>query len=275
MVLFKIAIGQMSSGSCVKCFSEIPADSLFIKLVDFVQKEMGCNFLATKIKRWFNDNGGKYEKEFVFRFRGKESFLYMKHFPSLVKMLFINVTNKAIKKWLIEVDLQSVYLRKLLSYTVHITDFSLEDLNLMKKTTKDLFKMRCMFDSKISPSLWTVCNASPFHVEMCLTIYGFGLGCNTMEGREQKHETIAKYSENTAPQNRWSMIFWHEYLQLIYLRLNGYDDVKYRKKTTSYIPTVDKSLSCRICRAMIDSGIKCLLCNDPLMLQAMKVFDAP
>ena len=95
VVLFKIAIGQMSSGSGVKCFSEIPADSLFIKFVDFARKEIGCNFLATKIKRWFNDIGGKYEKEFAFRFRGKESFLYMKHFPSLIQNLFINVTNKA------------------------------------------------------------------------------------------------------------------------------------------------------------------------------------
>ena len=51
-----------------------------------------------------------------------------------------------------------------------------------------------------------------------------------MEGREQKHQMIAKYSENTTPQNRWSMIFRHEYLQLIYLRLNGYDDIKYLKK---------------------------------------------
>ena len=58
----KTVIGQMSSGSGVKCFNEIPADSLFAKFVDFVRKEIGCNFLATKIKRWFNDNGGKYEK---------------------------------------------------------------------------------------------------------------------------------------------------------------------------------------------------------------------
>ena len=189
MVLFKIAIGQMSSGSGVKCFSEIPADSLFIKFVDFARNEIGCNFLATKIKRWFNDIGGKYEKEFGFRFRGKESFLYMKHFPSLIKNLFINVTNKAINKQLIEVHLQSLYLRKLLSYTVRITDFSLEDFNLMKTAAKDLFKTCCMFDSKISPSLWTVCNASPVHAKICLSNYGFGLGCNTMEGQE--HQMIA------------------------------------------------------------------------------------
>ena len=38
-----------------------------------------------------------------------------------------------------------------------------------------------------------------------------------------------KYSENTRPQNRWWMTFWYEYLQLGYLRLNGYDDVNYQK----------------------------------------------
>ena len=44
MLLFKIAIGQMSSSPRVKYFSEIPADSFFVKFVDFVENEMGCNF---------------------------------------------------------------------------------------------------------------------------------------------------------------------------------------------------------------------------------------
>lgn len=86
MVLFKVAIGQMGSGAGIKCFSEIPGDSLFIKFDEFERKEISCIFLATKINRWFNDNGRKYEKEFPFRFKGKESFLYMKHFPSLINM---------------------------------------------------------------------------------------------------------------------------------------------------------------------------------------------
>ena len=175
MVLFKIAIRQMLPSSNVKCFSD---------LVEFVRKQMACNFLANKIKRWFNENGGKNKKEFSFRFRRKESFLYMKHFPSLVRMLFLNVASKVIKKRLIEVHLQSVYLRKILSYTVRITDFNEHYLIFMKKTATNLFKMCCVFDSKISPCLWTVCNASPVHPEICLKYYGFGLGCNTMEGRE-------------------------------------------------------------------------------------------
>ena len=72
---------------------------------------------------------------------------------------------------------------------------------------------------------------------------------------------IRKYSENTIPK----MILRHEYLQLIYIRLNGYDDIKYLKKTTSYIPKDDAVLSCEIYSTNIDSGNKCLLCDDPLM----------
>ena len=62
--------------------------------------------------------------------------------------------------------------------------------------------MCCLFDSKMSPSLWKVCNASPVHAELCLKSYGFGLGYNIMEGLVQKDQMIAKYSKNTTPQNR-------------------------------------------------------------------------
>ena len=97
-------------------------------------------------------------------------------------MLFLQVASKVIKKRLIEVHLQSIYLGKILSYTIRMTNFNVQDLIFMMKTTTDLFTKCCVFDSKISPSLWTVCNASPVHAEICFKSYGFGLGCKTMEG---------------------------------------------------------------------------------------------
>ena len=141
----------------------------------------------------------------------------------------------------------------------------------MNKTAENLFKMCCVFDSKVSPNLWTVCNVSPVHAEISLNSYRFGIGCNTMEGREQKNQIIPKYSENTTPQNRLSMIFRHEYLHLNYLRLNGHDDIKHLKKTTSYIPKDDAVLSCEIRSTNIDSGNKCLLCDDTLMNRETKI----
>ena len=48
-----------------------------------------------------------------------------------------------------------------------------------------------------------------------LSEYGLGLGCNTMEGREQKYQCIAKYAENSTHQNRWDYIFLHKFMQLV------------------------------------------------------------
>ena len=42
--LFKFATVRLSSVSGMKCFSENPADSLFIKFIYLVREEMGCNF---------------------------------------------------------------------------------------------------------------------------------------------------------------------------------------------------------------------------------------
>ena len=66
---------------------------------------MNCNFQANEVQRWFNENGGKQEKDFTFRLREKESFLYMKHIPSLIKMLISNILNTDIQKRFIEVHL--------------------------------------------------------------------------------------------------------------------------------------------------------------------------
>jgi len=37
----------------------------------------------------------------------------------------------------------------------------------------------------------------PVHASETLRLYGYGIGCNAMEAREQKHQQIAKYSHNT------------------------------------------------------------------------------
>ena len=66
---------------------------------------MNCNFQANEVQRWFNENDGKQEKDFTFRLREKESLLYMKHIPSLIKMLISNILNTDIQKRLIEVHL--------------------------------------------------------------------------------------------------------------------------------------------------------------------------
>ena len=87
----------------------------------------------------------------------------------------------------------------------------------MKRSAHLLFKTCCLFDQRVTPSLLTPCNVAPVNAEQCLKSYAFRLGYNTMEGREQKHQKTSKYAENTTVQNRWPMIFRHEFILLIHL----------------------------------------------------------
>ena len=127
-----------------KCYSEIAKDTLFVKFVEFIHSEMNCNFLSKKIQRWFNDNCGKTEHDFAFRFRGKESFNFMQKFPELIMMIFTNVTQADLKYKLTQIHYQCILLRKLLSFSVRIVDFDEKLLQEMIETGKILFKATCI-----------------------------------------------------------------------------------------------------------------------------------
>ena len=109
IILFKICVSQSDFRS-VKSFKDIQVDALFYKYVKFPQKNMGCIFLTRKIERWINDNSGNVEKDFTFRFRGKESLLHVKHFPPLIRMLLNEINNRNIRLKVLAVHLQSTHL---------------------------------------------------------------------------------------------------------------------------------------------------------------------
>lgn len=49
---------------------------------------------------------------------------------------------------------------------------------------------------------------------------GFGLGLNSMQGREAKHTKLACYAKNTTKGKRlrWWQIFKHEFMELIWIK---------------------------------------------------------
>lgn len=150
-----------------------------------------------------------------------------------------------------------------LSYSVRIEDFDEEMLSKIKSESKELFRACCLYEQRISPSLWTVCNVASYHAEQCFQKYRFGLGCNTMEGKEQKHQQISKYMKNTTFQNRWPLIFRHEFIQLIYLRENGFEKKRYNKRLQKYVPDVQNSCCCK-CGLRLISDV-CRICDSDLM----------
>ena len=262
--LFKMAYSQSQLGN-IKSFQQIPTNSLFYHFLDFVRVSMDSKMMYNKAKKWFNEIDGKRtEGNFNFRFKGKESKAYLKKFPWLVALLLNHLKSDAERRKIIEVHDQSILLRKMLSFAVRLDNFNLDVHEEMKTVGRELFATCALVDASITPSMWALSMCSPVHAGNTYTNYGLGLGCNSMEGREQKHQRIAKYSENTVFHSRWRQIFRHEYIHLIYLRENGFDQQNYIRKREKYIPD-EKLYSCKKCGYTLN-GSKCDLCDSNLML---------
>ena len=90
-----------------------------------------------------------------------------------------------------------------------------------------------------NPTSWTLGNVVPTHTRQMKSKYSMGLALNSMEGREAKHISIARYSKNTSYKSRWEQIFLHEFVSLFLLRERGYNITKPASAKTScsrYIP---------------------------------------
>ena len=77
----------------LKSFHDLSDSKLFFDFIQFVKEGMNCNFLANKIIACFNENqDAKKQKDFAFRFRGKESYKYLQNFLLLILNVIRRVT---------------------------------------------------------------------------------------------------------------------------------------------------------------------------------------
>ena len=149
MHLFKIYVSQ-SNLKQFKSFKEILKDYLFDKFLNFIKTSMNYNFLSKKLDGTMKTQE-KLKKILHLGF-GEKKVLYLNNFTRLMQMLFSDITDKNILKRLLQVYYQSLNLRKLLSYSVRISEFTHSDLESMKRIAHLLFKACCLFDQRITPS---------------------------------------------------------------------------------------------------------------------------
>ena len=80
MKILKIVLSQSNLPLSIKSFNELADDNLFVVFIKFIKSDMNCNFLGKRLISCFNENKeAKKEREFGFRFRGKESFNYLQN----------------------------------------------------------------------------------------------------------------------------------------------------------------------------------------------------
>ena len=116
-------------------------------------------------------------------------------------------------------------------------EITLDQIDQLSIACYEYFKVNSLFlPSSVNPTVWTLGHIVPTHCRQMLEKYGQGLGMVTMEGREAKHIFLKKLSENTTYQNRWVEIFRHEYVMLIWLPQQGFQQPEAACKNVAYIP---------------------------------------
>ena len=108
----------------------------------------------------------------------------------------------------------------------------------------------------VDPTVWTVRLSREF---------GFGLGINTMKGREAKHVTLSSFACHATLSTRWSLVMRHEYIISIWLRKIDPFHFRYAKCKDKYIPKEAHLPEFCYCGFKLDENeTKCLYCSSSL-----------
>ena len=117
--------------SSLSSFSQVPSHTLLFKYVEALREKCKLNRLAKKVIRWYDDNSSSSnEKEFDYRFTGKDSRMFLYNFMFLIDLLEKGVSRKASQVLHIHAYL-CLCLRNAVSLftRVNITNEQIEKLN--------------------------------------------------------------------------------------------------------------------------------------------------
>ena len=217
-----------------------------------------------------------------FLFIGKESKLIAVNFTSLIRVLLKQVPaterQKCLKLRLHVLAYLGLCLRDCCAI-FNAVDMSEQKLQELENKCKEYFNTCVLFCGKecVTPTVWTIGYMIPFHSWKLFRMLNYGLGLNTMQGREAKHRRLAKYMENTTNvrrSQRWWTVFRHEYVSLIWLRLKDPANQSYKKESKkpkeyvfgSFIPRCVQQNNTRYCYCGLLKGEqddeKCFICGD-------------
>lgn len=115
----------------------------------------------------------------------------------------------------------------------------------------------------VSPTVWTIGHADPFHTEVLFNKFGLGLGINSMQGREAKHVRIAQYAKHATLSSRWVLVFRHDHITGIWLRKQDPSSVSYHKNKEVYEPEISNAF-CHCGLERVPGGEKCEFCSSVL-----------
>jgi hypothetical protein len=233
--LLNVAVSLSAIPAAVSNFSQISSSSPFSKYVKALRTECHLSRLSKNVIKWFNDTHCD-GKSFDVRFTGKESRGFLHGFMFLIAAIEPFSGKGSQNEFTLHIlSYFCLTLRDCVSLFNRL-EISQQQVSDLEQKCKQFFKINMLF-FPFHPTVWHLGHIVPVHVRDMKDKYDLGLAMNSMEGRESKHQSIARYSKNTIYHLRWQQIFRHEYVSLLWLRERGYNGGQHSSsRNLTYIP---------------------------------------
>lgn len=268
--MLKLALAKSNLPNNITSMAEMPQCSVK-RYLESLDAEVKATRLKKQLIKWLLEDKTK-DKDFTYRFTGKDSRLILHGFMYLINAIRGNSTDLKLITKLLVIVFTAVRLRDSVSL-FSMYHFSEEKCQKLFSCTSDYLVALTLFGYSPSPSEWSIGRVAAVHAQWMFERYGTGLGINTMQGREAKHVHIASYARHSHIRNRWLMIFRHDYIRNIWLPLQQPSLLVYHRAKESLVPDriEDSLLHCSSC-GFLKSGSsdKCYYCGHEIMAEIVK-----
>ncbi|KAK3722872.1 hypothetical protein QZH41_020446 [Actinostola sp. cb2023] len=198
--------------------TQLPSITPMAKYMSLLKYKMKAGRLYKNVERWFREK--KKAEDFQYRFTGKESKLFCWHFMEICRILI--AAGGIPQTTLLHVyglAYSGLCLRNCVSLfsRVHISE---SDVDCLRNECEQYYNCHAILLNTVKPTTWTIGKAIPYYTAEIFHDLGFGLGLNSMQGREAKHAKLASYAKNTTrgKRLRWWQMFKHEFMETIWLK---------------------------------------------------------
>lgn len=255
--------------------SDLPDSSPLLTFLKCLKDTLKCGRLYKAFLRWFSEKRKK-GISFSYRFTGLESKYFCWQFATLIQeLLKIPTLSKGHVLKLHTLSFIGVKLRDAVSIYSRV-EISIEQVENLKVLCQQFFNANSLLLTDVTPTVWTVGVAIPYHTSKLYQKLGYGLGLNSMQGREAKHVKLAKYVENTCNARkslRWWTVFRHEFVSMVWLREKDPYSIAYRCEkrniSDSYIPKRVRDCDDRFCHCGLSKKTTgnqgCEICTSDVM----------
>lgn len=209
----------------------LPNHAPLHRYLNCLESTMKAGRLVKNVRKWFTERKIKGKEVFSYRFTGKESKLFSWHFMHLCKELKNTAgIEKSTFGHIMSLAFSGLCLRNstALYSRVHITP---SDLVSLDRECELYYNCQVLLLAKVTVTTWTIGKAIPYCTRQLYSDLGFGLGLNSMQGREAKHTKLSCYSKNTTSGKslRWWQIMKHDFMESIWLRMKQPKEISYRR----------------------------------------------